>query len=367
VDEVLGALEDAGTTPFYGGFDVRVHPGKVAVIDANAFPGGFNNLGEVSHAKAVAGFRKALKGLPGRAVLLAEAHTRNHAYQANVEALARLLRDAGLELETSAECVGCKGEPLVVLNRDLADGVPHALEGVPLVVPPIGMGWHVRRKATHSAFLEDVAETLGEEVGFDPWLLRPEWESVGGVDFAEREGLELVAEAVDRVALRAHDAARRHGAEVPSRTFVKADPGTYGMAVMPFGSGADVLSINSRGRQRMARGKGGLDTEQVLVQEGVPSRMDVEGTAEPVVYTAGGVQVGGFLRMHRERGALENLNTPGATFQPFGPGGPAELPPYLRRVVHLAVRVAHAAMARETRDAARMLAAPVPRPHARRP
>ena len=40
-------------------------------------------------------------------------------------------------------------------------------------------------------------------------------------------------------------------------------------------------------------------------------------TAEPVAYMIDRAVVGGFYRLHAERGADENLNAPGARFQPM--------------------------------------------------
>jgi glutamate--cysteine ligase len=59
----------------------------------------------------------------------------------------------------------------------------------------------------------------------------------------------------------------------------------------------------------------------VLTQERVH-----EAVAEPVVYMMDRYVVGGFYRMHAERGTDENLNAPGASFVPLAFDHSAQLP-----------------------------------------
>lgn len=56
----------------------------------------------------------------------------------------------------------------------------------------------------------------------------------------------------------------------------------------------------------------------VLIQEGVPTlEMVNDAVAEPVVYMVDRYVVGGFYRVHAERGPDENLNAPGMKFAPL--------------------------------------------------
>ena len=55
-----------------------------------------------------------------------------------------------------------------------------------------------------------------------------------------------------------------------------------------------------------------------LVQEGVLTQERInDAVAEPVVYMMDRYVVGGFYRVHAERGVDQNLNAPGATFVPL--------------------------------------------------
>ena len=64
--------------------------------------------------------------------------------------------------------------------------------------------------------------------------------------------------------------------------------------------------------------KDGQEVSQVIIQEGVLTyeRLN-DAVAEPVVYMMDRYVVGGFYRVHADRGIDENLNAPGASFVPL--------------------------------------------------
>ena len=66
---------------------------------------------------------------------------------------------------------------------------------------------------------------------------------------------------------------------------------------------------------------------QVIVQEGVPTFERLgEAVCEPVVYMIDHYVVGGFYRVHTERGPDENLNAPGMHFEPLRFAASCSLP-----------------------------------------
>ena len=68
----------------------------------------------------------------------------------------------------------------------------------------------------------------------------------------------------------------------------------------------------------MAVVKEGLQVSDVLIQEGVYTFEHInDAVAEPVVYMVDHYVVGGFYRVHTERGVDENLNAPGMSFEPL--------------------------------------------------
>jgi glutamate--cysteine ligase len=63
------------------------------------------------------------------------------------------------------------------------------------------------------------------------------------------------------------------------------------------------------------------------LQEGVPTYERVnDAVAEPVVYMIDRYVIGGFYRVHADRGVDENLNAPGSDFVPLAFAEPSQLP-----------------------------------------
>jgi glutamate--cysteine ligase len=74
--------------------------------------------------------------------------------------------------------------------------------------------------------------------------------------------------------------------------------------------------MNRRTRNKMSMGKNKSVIDRVLIQEGVPTTLQTEGsTSEPVVYMMGSELIGGFIRANRERDDMDNLNSQGMFFK----------------------------------------------------
>jgi glutamate--cysteine ligase len=351
------------TPPFYGSVDLRNAGYKLAPVDMNLFPGGFNNLSEEMLPTAVQAAGSAIERLCPEArnlLLVPERHTRNLFYLTNVARLVRILRQTGVEVRvgTLSEEVQARtpielpsGEQLVLeplkrhgdrlrvdefdpcivlLNNDLSAGIPPMLRGLDpdqVLVPPLQAGWAVRRKSNHFAAYDQVAGEFGALLGIDPWLINPYFGRCGQVNFHERAGEECVASNVDFVLSRMQEKYREHGITDTPYVVVKADAGTYGMGVMTVRDAEEVRGLNRKQRNKMAVVKEGLEVTEVIIQEGVPTHEDVDGAAaEPVVYMMDRSVVGGFYRVHTERGRDENLNSPGMHFVPLAFAGSCSLP-----------------------------------------
>jgi glutamate--cysteine ligase len=90
------------------------------------------------------------------------------------------------------------------------------------------------------------------------------------------------------------------------------------MGIMTVKSPDDIRDLNRKQRNKMAVVKEGLNVRDVLVQEGVYTFERVhEAAAEPVVYMMDHFVIGGFYRVHTERGPDDNLNAPGMHFVPL--------------------------------------------------
>jgi glutamate--cysteine ligase len=346
------------TPPFYGSVDLRNAAFKLAPVDMNLFPGGFNNLSDDMLACAVQAARMAIEFLCPEArnlLLIPERHTRNLYYLTNVARLVRILRATGVEvrigslsgevtqptplelpggetlllepLVRAGERLGVAGfDPCVILlNNDLSAGIPDILRGLnqQVLVPPLHAGWAVRRKSHHFAAYDEVAADFGRLLSIDPWLINPYFARCNQVDFHAREGEECLSDSVDLVLSRVRAKYQEHGVKDPPFVIVKADAGTYGMGIMTVRDASEVRDLNRKQRNKMAVVKEGLEVRDVIIQEGVPTveRVD-DAVAEPVVYMIDRHVIGGFYRVNRGRGIDENLNAPGMHFAPMGDAQP---------------------------------------------
>jgi glutamate--cysteine ligase len=344
--------------PFYASVDLRNSGFKLAPVDTNLFPGGFNNLNPAFLPLCVPAATSAIERVCPQArslLLIPENHTRNQFYLQNVAQLVLILRQTGLNvrlgtllpeitvptridlpngqnlllepLQRIDNRLGVEGfDPCcVLLNNDLSAGVPAILQGLEkqAVLPPLHAGWATRRKSQHFLAYDDVANEFAKLVGIDPWRINPYFSVCNAVDFHHRQGEECLAANVDGVLKMIAEKYREYGIDETPYVVVKADAGTYGMGVMTVKDAAEVVALNRKQRNKMAVVKEGLEVSQVIIQEGVHTYEKVTGhegkvgVAEPVVYMMDRFIVGGFYRVHDERARDENLNAPGMHFEPL--------------------------------------------------
>jgi len=140
----------------------------------------------------------------------------------------------------------------------------------------------------------------------------------GEVNFAEGTGMECLTSNVDALLAKIRRKYKEYGIKEKPFVVVKADNGTYGMGIMMVRDAKELEDLNRRTRNKMSVIKDGQEVNDVIIQEGVLTneRMN-DAVAEPVVYMMDRYVVGGFYRVHAERGVDENLNAPGASFVPL--------------------------------------------------
>jgi glutamate--cysteine ligase len=99
------------------------------------------------------------------------------------------------------------------------------------------------------------------------------------------------------------------------------------MGIMTVRDAKELEHLGRRARDAMKAGPGHAAVTEVIIQEGVPTyeRMN-DAVAEPVVYMIDRYVVGGFYRVHAERGIDENLNAPGSRFVPLAFAESNQLP-----------------------------------------
>ena len=345
------------TPPFYGSVDLRNAGFKLAPVDMNLFPGGFNNLNPDFLPLCVQAAMTAVEKIcpHGKSLLLIpENHTRNLFYLQNVAQLVNILRLTGLKVRlgsllpeitrpTPIELPNGTSlllEPLlraphrlgladfdpcmILLNNDLTAGIPDQLRNLheQHVLPPLHAGWAVRRKSNHFVAYDEVADEFARLIGIDPWQINPYFSVCNSVNFHERQGEECLAANVDAVLTLIREKYREYGIEETPYVVVKADAGTYGMGVMTVKDASEIVGLKRRQRNKMSVIKEGASVSQVIIQEGVHTferigTGDKEGVAEPVVYMIDRFVVGGFYRVHSGRSKDENLNAPGMHFEPL--------------------------------------------------
>ncbi|MBL8398005.1 MAG: glutamate--cysteine ligase [Candidatus Accumulibacter sp.] len=345
------------TPPFYGSVDLRNAGFKLAPVDMNLFPGGFNNLDHSCMPLCVQAAMTAIDRIcpdARKLLLIPESHTRNQFYLQNVARLATILRLTGLEVRLASlspeidrptpvdvpdgsalllEPLRRAGDRLVLtdfepcmtlLNNDLSAGIPPILQHLAphFVLPPLHAGWALRRKSNHFAAYDQVAADFAQLVGIDPWRINPYFSVCDSVNFHERQGEDCLAANVDAVLQMIREKYRQYEIDETPYVVVKADAGTYGMGVMTVKDAAQITGLNRRQRNKMSVIKEGMAVSQVIIQEGVHTyeqvgKGEAEGVAEPVVYMIDRFVVGGFYRVHRQRGKDENLNAPGMHFEPL--------------------------------------------------
>ncbi len=350
------------TPPFYCSVDLRNAGFKLAPVDTNLFPGGFNNLAPEMLPLAVQAAMAAIEKICPDAknlLLIPERHTRNMFYLQNVARLSLIMRQAGLNVRLGSLSeeiteptpidlpdgqtlvveplarLGTKGRRLglkdfdpcsILLNNDLSAGIPPILENIQeqYLLPPLHAGWSTRRKSSHFAAYDEVAKKFAKLIDIDPWMVNPYFARTSGVNFHERIGEEELADAVEGVLKKIAKKYREYGIKETPYVVVKADAGTYGMGIMTVRDPSEIKGLNRKERNKMSVVKEGLEVSDVIIQEGVHTFEKVnEAVAEPVVYMIDRYVVGGFYRVHTGRGNDENLNAPGMHFVPlaFAPNG----------------------------------------------
>ena len=343
------------TPPFYCSVDLRNAGFKLAPVDTNLFPGGFNNLSPEMLPLAVQAAMAAIEKYCPDAknlLLIPEHHTHNSFYLQNIARLMQIFRQTGLNVRLGSLSDDLKKprdidlpdgstitlEPLerskngrrlglknfdpctVLLNNDLSVGIPSVLENLheQNVLPPLHAGWAVRRKSNHFSAYDEVVKKFAKLVDVDPWMLNPLFIKCGEINFQEDASTDILADNVSSLLAKIRKKYKEYGIKEQPFVIVKANAGTYGMGIVTVKDASELKEFNRKQRNNIAVGKEGLEVTEVIIQEGVHSFERInEAVAEPVVYMIDRYVVGGFYRVHADRDVNENLNAPGAHFVPL--------------------------------------------------
>ncbi len=353
-------------SPFYASVDLRNSGFKLAPVDTNLFPGGFNNLNPEFLSLSVQAAQVAVEKIcpeAHRLMIIPENHTRNTYYLRNVVELVNIMKAAGLDVRVGTinpeiteptmleahdgqklllepvvrignriklinKGLGDFDSCAILLNNDLSGGVPDILKNLEQdLIPPLHAGWHVRRKSQHFDAYNRVVSEFSKLLDIDEWLLNPYFETCGEIDFHARTGEECLASKVEQLLAKIKTKYAEYGVAQEPFVIVKADAGTYGMGIMTVKSPDDVRDLNRKARNKMSVIKEGQQVSEVIIQEGVYTFESIDdAVAEPVVYMMDHFVIGGFYRVHTGRGIDENLNAPGSQFVPLAFEKPCSLP-----------------------------------------
>jgi len=332
--------------------DVRNAGFKLAPVDTNLYPGGWNHLTPEMLPLAVQAAMAAIEKICPEAknLLLVPENRRDVSYLSNLAQLQRLFYMAGLNVRlgslsndikdpTTIELPGGDKvtlEPLIrskrrlglknfdpctiLLNNDLRAGVPGILEDLheQYLLPPLHAGWATRRKSQHFKAYEEVSKRFGKLLGMDPWLINPLYNQCGEVDFAQGTGLECLRSNVDALLTKVRRKYKEYGINEKPFVVVKADDSHPGFGLLSVRDVKDLDALVAKTQKAMAAAGGAAVAPDVIIQEGVLTHERInDAVAEPVVYMMDRYVVGGFYRVHAERGEEESLSAPGARFVPL--------------------------------------------------
>jgi len=187
--------------PLTSSVDLRHAGFKLAPVDTNLFPAGFNNLNPEFLPLCIQAAQSVLVDyLPDctRILLLPESHTRNKFYLQSLSVLRTIFVKAGfivrigsldptvqdpveVSLENGEtfllEPIQRQGDRIgladfnpcfIMLNNDLSMGLPEILQGLQQKIRPTAqLGWSSRLKSSHFHFFDEVAAEFARLVNID--------------------------------------------------------------------------------------------------------------------------------------------------------------------------------------------------------
>jgi glutamate--cysteine ligase len=336
--------------PFYSSYDIRDSGNKIAAVDANIFPAGFNNICQADRDFSVELAQKYIFDHYGNQVrnilLLCEEHTNNPYYWENVNAIRDILEGSSFRVRIAVpedriresfevqSVLGTKilvevarsGQQevldgfkadLILSNNDFSRSYSEWTEQLQVPINPSpGLGWHRRKKSNFFKFYNELAGEFAAILGIDPQVFQVRTKLVEDFDVSKEDSRKNLAHVVESMLEELVDDYQKRGISEPPYLYIKNNSGTYGLGVTEVASAEDVLEWNYKEKKKMKATKGGGGVHEVIVQEGISTQVKSgEDTAEPAIYMIGCHLAGGFLRAHQSKDARQSLNSPGAVYR----------------------------------------------------
>ncbi len=336
--------------PFYCSFDIRDSGYKIAPVDANLFPAGFNNICQADKESSFSLAQEYIISQYGAGVenigLLVEEHTSNPFYWDNVYWIKTLLTEAGFSVQVLLPSVNVDKKTfksasgfivesypvkidksgqvssghkldLIVSNNDFSTAFDSwAKETSTSINPPIVMGWHERTKDSFFSAYNELVEEFCDIVNLNCSMLKIKTQTFDGFNLKDEQSMDKLTAACEEFFNELKVIYSEN--EIPHNPylFIKNNAGTYGLGIIEVKNPTDVKSWNYKSRKKMKAAKGGRDIHSVILQEGIPTivKDQANHVAEPAIYMIGSRLAGGFLRVNERKGPEDNLNAPGAVF-----------------------------------------------------
>jgi glutamate--cysteine ligase len=347
-DKVEAWLAEKATgknTPIFTSIDIRNAGFKIAHVDTNLYPAGFNNLSDDASndfASYIGEYIISNFGNVKKVLIYPESFTRNTKYLESLKKIeAALLANnyevrfgiANIEKERLFEEFDISILPLItkdndalledgfrpdviIVNNDLTSGLPAVLrETSQPIIPSLKFGWYKRKKYMHFEAFNPLIEEFCNTAGFDPWFLSTIFTNCEDIDFRDKKGLECLASKASEVLDKTAAKYKEHKIKSTPYVFIKANMGTYGMGVMSVKHPDEILNINKKDRHSMDNVKSKVKNTSMLLQEGVPTIERFEShSAESLAYMCGGKIIEIFSRWHEGKDMMVSLNAKGAKF-----------------------------------------------------
>jgi glutamate--cysteine ligase len=336
--------------PFYCSFDIRDSGFKIAPVDANLYPAGFNNICQTDKESSFDLAKDYIQSHYGSSIknigLLVEEHTSNFFYWDNVYWIKTLLTEAGYNVRVllpnehtdkktfksasgfSVEAYPITIDPegrvssedkldLIISNNDFSTAFDSWAKDVSTPInPPLSMGWHSRTKDSFFKVYNELVEEFCEITDLSCAMLKIKTETFDGFDLKNEESISKLTQACERFFDELKADYEKTGIPYSPYMFIKNNAGTYGLGIIEVKNPTDIQSWNYKSRKKMKAAKGGRDIHSVILQEGIPTivKNQDDFVAEPAIYMIGSRLAGGFLRVNERKGPEDNLNAPGAVF-----------------------------------------------------
>ncbi|MFC1770917.1 glutamate--cysteine ligase [Candidatus Margulisiibacteriota bacterium] len=345
IQEWFTEKEKGLTLPFYLSIDLRDADFKASFVDTNLFPAGFNNLCQNNLKNTGSALKNAIirKNPAAKEILLiTEEHTRNLWYLQNIYSLEQLFKGSGFKVTLgmfhdfgapSSSLTTAKDNKiiiygsewlenninsfdLIILNNDLTNGIPEILnETTTPVFPSPKLGWHQRSKSKHFELANKLITEFSRLLELDPWLFSSFYTKASNININSKNDRQVLYEHAKELFSKLSVKYNEYDIKQKPYIFLKADSGTYGIGVQAIENPKEILSLNSRARNNLSKGKGGKKTDNYILQEGIPSKIRFQGNpAEVCLYSIENQTIGGFFRYNDIKSSRENLNSRGMGF-----------------------------------------------------